>query len=115
MSVSLRNGDLCWRLPTGVPDDEALDGLVLGDELGRGHAVHALHVAAALLVTSVVAALHSHDSSVLFSKLTALLLGPGAMEPPADEALAATNLRRRLIGHFSANHRWRVDPDVYPN
>ena len=67
-----------------VPHNEALDRLVLGDELGRGHAVHALHVAAALFVPSMVPALDSHDRSELFSKLIQLLA--------PREALAATPL-----------------------
>ena len=47
-----------------VADNEALDGLVLGDGLARRHATHAVDVAAALLVTSVGATLDGHTDKV---------------------------------------------------
>ncbi len=43
-----------------VADDEPLDGLVLGDGLACGYTAHTLDVSAALLVTSVGAALYGH-------------------------------------------------------
>merc|ERR1719201_2978965 len=43
-----------------VADDEALDGLVLGDGLAGGRAAHAVDVAAALLVAAVRPALDGH-------------------------------------------------------
>ena len=44
-----------------VPDDELLDGLVLGARLGAVGAPHELDVAAAVLVTPIIAALGRHD------------------------------------------------------
>lgn len=53
-----------------APDHEALDGLVLGDGLGRRGAAHSLDVAPAVLVPAVVSPLDGHpgeatDCSVL--------------------------------------------------
>ena len=45
-----------------VAHDESLDRLVLGNRLPRGHAPHAVDVAAALLVASVAAALDDHGA-----------------------------------------------------
>ena len=45
-----------------VADDEALDGLILGDGLSSGNASHTLNVSAAVFVASVIASLDSHDS-----------------------------------------------------
>jgi hypothetical protein len=44
-----------------VSDNETLDGLILGDSLSSGDTAHALDVASALLVSSVIASFDSHD------------------------------------------------------
>ena len=44
-----------------VADNEALDGLVLGDSLSGGNASHTLDVSATVLVSSVVTSFNSHD------------------------------------------------------
>ena len=71
--LSIQLGQLVLGVDTGVgdishggglhnvPDDELLDGLVLGARLGAVGAPHELDVAAAVLVTPVVAALGRHD------------------------------------------------------
>jgi hypothetical protein len=43
-----------------IADNEALDGLVLGNSLSGGHTANTLDVSASLLVTSVIAPLNSH-------------------------------------------------------
>ena len=43
-----------------VSDDKALNGLILRDRLASRHTADTLHVAAAVLVSSVVASLDSH-------------------------------------------------------
>ena len=45
-----------------VPDDELLDSLILGAGLGAVGASDKLDMATAMLITSVVTALRSHDS-----------------------------------------------------
>ena len=47
-----------------VADNETLNGLILGDSLSSRDTSDTLHVAAALLITSVVASLYSHPKSV---------------------------------------------------
>jgi hypothetical protein len=44
-----------------VPDNETLNGLILGDSLACGHTAHTVDVSATVLVSSVVASLDSHD------------------------------------------------------
>ena len=53
-----------------VPDDELLDGLVLGAGLGAVGAPHELDMAAAVLVASIVSTLRCHaDSEILKTNL----------------------------------------------
>lgn len=47
-----------------VSDNEALDGLVLGDGLSSGDTSDTQDVSAALFIPSVVASFHSHDAPI---------------------------------------------------
>jgi hypothetical protein len=47
-----------------IPDNESLDGLVLGDGLSGGDTTDSLDVSASLLVASVIAPLNRHDEYI---------------------------------------------------
>merc|ERR1719228_1796099 len=71
--LSIQLGELVASVHTGlgdvpdssslndVPDDELLDGLILGDALGTVSATHGLDMAPSVLVTAVVAAFGCHS------------------------------------------------------
>ena len=57
-----------------VPDDELLDGLVLGASLGAVGAPHELDVATAMLVASIVSTLGCHVDSGIDTKYMVMLM-----------------------------------------
>jgi hypothetical protein len=50
-----------------VADDETLNRLILGNGLSRGHTAHALDMAAAVLVSSVITSLDSHSDLTIYN------------------------------------------------
>jgi len=82
-----------------VSDDEALDRLVLGDGLAGGHTAHALHVSAALLVSSVAASFYGHDVIIILLEVG----GVGRMEREEQAKRNGEVVRLRVSGGLSEN------------